>query len=186
MPYFDPEPKKCREDFFNAEKEVEEFKRGLNVSKLVVVSGLRRYGKTSLILTALNELGVDYVFIDCRLLPSGMISVNDLLMLFERELSRRGWFKSIATSIEGVEVGGFGVRFRRRDFNTLVNVLEGLEGRVLVFDEVQELRRSRYRFDSLIAYLYDHVDVRVVVSGSQVGLMHRFLRFDDPLSTSLR
>jgi len=51
MPYFDPEPKKCREDFFNAEKEVEEFKRGLNVSKLVVVSGLRRYGKTSLILT---------------------------------------------------------------------------------------------------------------------------------------
>jgi len=180
MPYFDPEPKKCREDFFNAEKEVEEFKRGLNVSKLVVVSGLRRYGKTSLILTALNELGVDYVFIDYRLLPSGMISVNDLLMLFERELSRRGWFKSIVTSIEGVEVGDFGVRFRRRDFNTLVNVLEGLEGRVLVFDEVQELRRSRYRFDSLIAYLYDHVDVKVVVSGSQVGLMRRFLRFDDP------
>ncbi|PUA31954.1 MAG: hypothetical protein B7O98_08180 [Zestosphaera tikiterensis] len=106
--------------------------------------------------------------------------MNDLLMLFERELSRRGWFKSIVTSIEGVEVGGFGVRFRRRDFNTLVNVLERLEGRVLVFDEVQELRRSRYRFDSLIAYLYDHVDVKVVVSGSQVGLMRRFLRFDDP------
>lgn len=180
MGYFDPEPKRRREDFFNAEGEIEEFKRGLLVSKLVVVSGLRRYGKTSLMLTALNEMGVDYVFVDCRLLPSEMISINDVLSLFERELSRKSWFRSIAASIEGVEVGALGVRFRRRDFSTLVSALEKLEGKVLVFDEVQELRRSKHRFNSLIAYLYDHVDVKVVVSGSQVGLMHRFLRFDDP------
>jgi len=125
-------------------------------------------------------MNVDYVFIDCRLLPSGMILINDVLMLFERELSKKSWFRSIASSIEGIEVGGFGVRFRRRDFNTLVNMLERLEGKIIVFDEVQELRRSKHRFNSLIAYLYDHVNVKVVVSGSQVGLMHRFLRFDDP------
>jgi len=61
-----------------------------------------------------------------------------------------------------------------------VRVLEGLEGRVLVLDEAQELRRFRYRLDSLIAYLYDHVDVKVIVSGSQVGVMYRFLRLHDP------
>jgi len=178
MGYFDPEPKRRREDFFDAEEEVEEFKRGIKASKLVVVSGLRRYGKTSLVLTALNEMNADYLFIDCRLLPSGMISINDVLSIFERELSGKSWFRSI--SVEGIEVGGFGVRFRRRDFNTLVSLLEKLEGKILFLDEVQELRRSKHRFDSLIAYLYDHVDVKVVVSGSQVGLMHRFLRFDDP------
>ncbi len=180
MGYFDPEPKRRREDFFDMEREVEELRKGLKVSKLVVVSGLRRYGKTSLILTTLNDMGIDYVFVDCRLLPSGMLSLNDVLMLLERELSKKSWFRSIASSIDGIEIGAFGIRFRRRDFNTLISVLEKLEGKVLVLDEVQELRRCRYRFDSLIAYLYDHVDMRIIVSGSQVGMMYRFLRFDDP------
>jgi len=178
--YFDPEPKRRKEDFFDMEREVEEFRKGLRVSKLVVVSGLRRYGKTSLILTTLNDMGVDYVFLDCRLLPSGMVSISDVIYLLERELSRKSWFRAIANSIDGIEVGPLGVRFRRRDFSTLVGVLERLEGKVLVLDEVQELRRCRYRFDSLIAYLYDHVDVKIVVSGSQVGMMYRFLRFEDP------
>jgi len=178
--YFNPEPKTRRADFFDYEEQLEEFRRGLEYSKLVVVAGLRRYGKTSLILTALNEMKAEYVFVDCRLLPSGMLSIHDVISLLERELSRRSWFRSLAETIEGVEVGGFGVRFRRRDFSTLVSVLEMLEGRVLVLDEVQELRRSRYRFDSLLAHLYDHADVKVVVSGSQVGMMYRFLRVEDP------
>ncbi len=180
MVYFDPEPKRKREDFFNMEREVEEFRRGLKVSKLIVVSGLRRYGKTSLILTTLNELGVDYVFVDCRLLPSGMVSLSDILILLEKELNRKSWFYSIASSIEGLEIGPLGIRFRRRDLSTLVRVLERLEGKILVLDEVQELRRCRYRLDSLIAYLYDHVGLRIVVSGSQIGMMYRFLRLDEP------
>ncbi len=180
MGYFNPEPKRRKEEFFNMVEEVEELKKGLKVSKLVVVSGLRRYGKTSLILTTLNDINVEYVFLDCRLLPTGMISADDVLLILEKELSSKSWFRRLAEAIDGVEVGGFGVRFRRRDFNTLVKILEALEGRVVVFDEVQELRRSRYRFDYLLAYLYDHTNVRMIVSGSQVGLMYRFLRVDDP------
>ncbi len=155
-------------------------RRGLRVAKLAVVSGLRRYGKTSLILTTLNDMGIDYMFIDCRLLPSGMISINDVVLLFEKELSKKSWFRSIASSIEGIEIGPLGIRFCHRGFNTLVSVLERLEGKVLVLDEVQELRRCRYRFDSIIAYFYDHVDLRIIVSGSQIGMMYRFLRFNDP------
>lgn len=180
MGYFDPEPKKRIEDFFDMEEEMGELRRGLEASKLVVVSGLRRYGKTSLILTTLNYIGASYVFLDCRLLPSGMISASDVLYILEGELSSKPWFRELAGAVEEVQVGGFGIRFRRRDYRTLVRVLESLEGRVLVFDEAQELRRSRYRFDYLLAYLYDHVDVKVILSGSQVGLMHRFLRVDDP------
>ncbi|QOJ79242.1 ATP-binding protein [Infirmifilum lucidum] len=180
MGYFDPEPKRRVEDFFDMEEEIDELKRGLGASKLVVVSGLRRYGKTSLILTTLNDMGASYVFLDCRLLPSGMISASDILYILEGELSSKPWFRELAEAVEGVQVGGFGVRFRRRDYRTLVRVLESLEGRILVFDEAQELRRSRYRFDYLLAYLYDHVGVRVILSGSQVGLMYKFLRVNDP------
>jgi len=178
--YFNPEPKKRKEDLFNMENELLTLDSGLRRGKLVVVSGLRRYGKTSLILTYLNESGLDYVYLDCRLLPPGMISLNSFLNLLEGELSKYGWAKKILSSVEEVSVGGFGVRFRVRNERSLLSVLQALEGKVLVLDEAQELRRSGYRFDSLIAYAYDNLNLKIIISGSMIGLLYRFLRINDP------
>ena len=69
MGYFNPEPKKRREDFFDMEREWNSLDRALSKGKLAIVTGLRRYGKTSLILTYINESGKRYVYLDCRLLP---------------------------------------------------------------------------------------------------------------------
>ncbi len=179
MPYFDPQPKKRREDFFDMDEELERFLKCVSVSRLTIVTGLRRYGKTSLILTGLNEARERYVFIDCRVLPEGMISLSDVVSLIEEELRGKSWARKLVESIEGVEVLGVRVRIRR-DMATLARVLKSLDNAVLVIDEAQELRRSRHRFDALLAYLYDHSDVRIVVSGSQVGMLYRFLRLGDP------
>lgn len=178
--FFSPEPKTKIEDFFNMEEELSEFKEKLNMGKLIIILGLRRYGKTSLILTGLNSLGLDYIFLDCRLLPSGMFSLNDFLHLLEDELNRKSWAKNVLSNIEGVSVSGLSLKFRKRNQNVLLNVLKNLEKKVLVLDEAQELRRSNYRFDYLLAYLYDHVNLKIIVSGSQVGLLYRFLRVEDP------
>jgi len=178
--YFNPEPKKKREDLFDMEDELLALNNGLRRGKLVIVSGLRRYGKTSLILTYLNESRLDYIYLDCRLLPSGVISLNSFLTLLEEELSKLGWVKKALSSVEEVSVGSLGVRFRVRSERSLLSVLSALEGKVLVLDEAQELRRSGYRFDSLIAYAYDHLNLKIVLSGSMVGLLYRFLRVDDP------
>jgi AAA+ ATPase superfamily predicted ATPase len=139
--YFNPEPKRRREDLFNMESELYTLDSGLRRGKLVVVSGLRRYGKTSLILTYLNEKRLDYVYLDCRLLPPGMISLNSFLNLLEEELSRHEWALKILSGVEEVSVGGFGVRFKVRSERSLLRVLHALEGKVLVLDEAQELRR---------------------------------------------
>ncbi|MCR6668640.1 MAG: ATP-binding protein [archaeon YNP-WB-040] len=178
MGYFNPEPKTRREDFFDMEEELERLSRGLKFGKLVVVSGLRRYGKTSLILTCLNEEGYDYLYIDCRLLPPGMVTLNSILKLFRDELERRVWAKRVLRRVGEISLGDVKVKFR--DEETLLNILHALEGKVVVLDEAQELRRSRYRFDGILAYAYDHLNIKFVVSGSQVGLLYRFLRVDDP------
>lgn len=178
MGYFNPEPKTRREDFFNMEEELERLSRGLRFGKLVVVSGLRRYGKTSLILTCLNEEGYDYLYIDCRLLPSGMITLSSILKLFKDELERRVWAKRILRRVGEIAVGDVKVKFRGEE--TLLGILHALEGKVVVLDEAQELRRSRYRFDSILAYAYDHLNIKFIVSGSQIGLLYRFLRVNDP------
>ncbi|MEM0093140.1 MAG: ATP-binding protein [Thermofilum sp.] len=179
MGYFSPEPKRRREDFFDMERELEALDRGVRGGKLVLVTGLRRYGKTSLILTYLSEAPFESVFIDCRLLPEGMISLSSFLSLLAGELERKSWGRRILSGVEEVGVGGFRVRLGGRGEQTLLGILHRLEGKVLVLDEAQELRRSGYRFDSLLAYIYDHLDVKVVVSGSKVGLLYRFLRLND-------
>ncbi len=178
--YFDPEPKTRREDLFNMETELRELSDGIKHGKLVIVTGLRRYGKTSLILTYLNEEKLDNIFLDCRLLPSGMISMGSFIDLLEAELTRKSWARRVLSRVEGISISEIGIRFKERDLNSLISVLHALEGKVLVIDEAQELRRSKHRFDSIIAYAYDHLDLKIILSGSQVGLLYRFLRVDDP------
>ncbi len=175
--YFTPEPKTRREDFFDMEEALKDFQRYVRTSKLTLVTGLRRYGKTSLILTGLNEMGEDYVFMDCRLLPAGMISIKDFLKLLVTQA--RGRVRAALKRVEEVRLAGLGVKVRP-SYDTLLEALKSIEGKVLVLDEAQELRRSKHRFDRLLAYIYDHMNVRLVVSGSQVGLLHKFLRLDDP------
>jgi len=172
MTYFSPEPKHRREDFFDMDRELQEFLVAMRGGKLVVVSGFRRYGKTSLILTGLNEAAVDYVFLDCRLLPSGAIALDDLRDLLEAELNKRSWARRVLRGVEGISIGDVSIRFREKGQDLLIRILERLKDKVLVIDEAQELRRLRARFDSLLAYAYDHLDVKVVLSGSYVGLLH--------------
>jgi AAA+ ATPase superfamily predicted ATPase len=162
------------------EAELRELSDGLKWEKLVIVTGLRRYGKTSLILTYLNEEKLDNIFLDCRLLPPGMISMGSFLELLEAELTRKSWARRILSRVEGISISEIGIRFKERDLNSLISALHALEGKILVIDEAQELRRSRHRFDSIIAYAYDHLDLKIILSGSQVGLLYRFLRVDDP------
>lgn len=178
--YFDPEPKSRIEDFFNMEDELKTFIESVKREKLIVVTGFRRYGKTSLILTGLNVSGLNYLFLDCRLLPSGMISINSFLDLLEDELSRRSWVKKILRGIEGVSIGDIGIKIRKKDGNTLIRIMECLSGNILVLDEAQELRRSNYNFNGLLAYIYDHLDSRIIVSGSKIGLLYNFLKVNDP------
>jgi AAA+ ATPase superfamily predicted ATPase len=58
MAYFTLEPKRRREDFYDMEDELNDFVSSLSKFRFIVVRGLRRYGKTSLILTGLNAADV--------------------------------------------------------------------------------------------------------------------------------
>ena len=179
MVYFTLEPKKKKEDFFNMEEELYTFVNSLDKFRLIVVKGLRRYGKTSLIHTGLNLAKVDHLFIDCRLLPLTAASFNDFLSIIEAEISRDKKVRELIRGVEHIEIGGL-IKFRIRRPETLIKFLESLKDTVIVLDEAQELKRLRFRFDYFLAYALDNLNIRIVVSGSQVGLLERFLKMEDP------
>jgi AAA+ ATPase superfamily predicted ATPase len=202
---FDLAPKKCRRDFYNFDQELEQLHRFYLSGRVVAVLGPRRIGKTSLILTFLNEWRVPYIFIDCRKvsLSSYGASFRGFVEEFSRALnefvsSHRGVVGRLLEylrGVRGVEVdlamARVSLKWGRRERADIVSMLEKLNSfareenlRIaLVFDELQELQPINIDFAKLIAYIYDHLtNIVVILSSSQVGLLYDMLRVDDPTS----
>lgn len=81
---FDLEPKSRREDLYDFETELRDLINGIINDKVIVVRGLRRTGKTSLMRVALNEVGYPYVYLDVRF--AGRPRQIDLIELIRRGL----------------------------------------------------------------------------------------------------
>ncbi|MEZ0318421.1 MAG: ATP-binding protein [Pyrobaculum sp.] len=180
---FDPRPKKSRKELYDREKELEFLDK--NVEKpLIAVLGIRRIGKTSLLKAFLEpHRGV---YVDMR-------GVTTQAELYERlaDALTEGWgkVKEALRGVRGIEVMGVGVsiKWRGRGSISLVGLLEELnkKGRfIIVFDEVQEARPPiSAELKRAAAYAYDNLEnLTVILSGSQIGLLERFMATEDASS----
>ncbi len=111
--------------------------------------------------------------------------IESAVNTFFRE-NREIWseLKGNLKNISGLRVLGFGVSFSWKEEKTdLAALFRELEkyNVVLAFDEVQYLRGPvGSEFAGLIAHLYDYSELRMVMTGSEVGLLHDYLGVDDP------
>ncbi|MEM2238474.1 MAG: ATP-binding protein [Candidatus Caldarchaeum sp.] len=195
---FSTAPKTSLQAFYNRERELSQLRRALtDGSRLVLVLGVRRIGKTSLIKVALNELDTPYVFIDLRALES--YEDRSLYRLLSDELNRivplSKKILQYLKRVRGVSVGDGMVSIAiGGEKPNLISILRTLdawaadEGFTLpiVLDEAQELRFFRggkRRMDSrkILGYCYDNLERTVfILSGSEVGLLYSFIGVDDP------
>jgi AAA+ ATPase superfamily predicted ATPase len=195
--FFDPRPKDNLKDVFDREKEVDLLRRSLD-SPLVVVVGLRRTGKTSLVKSLLNEMRVPYLFLDIRKFENrDYIVYKDFLELTEREVERvikrdKGLLTHLK-DVKGIQIAGFSVYFNwgkdRVEFSDLLVALNSWgesRGRkvTIVLDEAQELIKLRgYNILPSIAYAFDNLrNLNFIVTGSQVRLKDKFLKVGDESS----
>jgi hypothetical protein len=202
---FDLAPKRSKNDFYNFEHELEQLYKLYLSSRIVAVLGPRRTGKTSLVLTFLNEWRVPHIFIDCRRItltgygPSFRVFVEELARALNNFVSvhkgRAQRLLDVLKSVRGVEVdtafARVSLKWGKRDRVDIVSLLEKLNSFALeegirialVLDELQELQPINIDFAKLLAYIYDHLtNIVVILSGSQVGLLYDMLRIDDPES----
>jgi AAA+ ATPase superfamily predicted ATPase len=195
---FSIKPKERRDELYDFEKELEELMKGVERSPITIVIGMRRTGKTSLLKVALNELGNPYIYLDTR------FSVNptyrDFIYIVKESLedfvrrykSFREKIVEVLSSVKGVSISiplsSIDISWRGDNklefpelFTALNSIGSELKKRVVVaFDEAQELRKITWiDFVRLFAYIYDNLDyVKIVLTGSEVGLLYKFLRLD--------
>jgi len=196
---FDLRPKTRREELFGREKELAELYSALARYPLIVVAGVRRIGKTSLLKTALSDLGQPSIYLDARILEEEGYTRRALYGLVSEELSRIGgsWLKGFAKHVRGVHVGGFGIELdwgkRGARLSSLFKALDKWalnQGKTVIVavDEAQILRmlsggKGRVNFTQLIAYCYDNLsNIKFVLTGSEVGLLYEFLGLENPES----
>jgi AAA+ ATPase superfamily predicted ATPase len=196
---FSIKPKERRDELYDFEKELEELMKGIERSPITIVIGMRRTGKTSLLKVALNEIGNPYIYLDTRL--SVNPTYRDFIYIVKESLedfvrrykSFREKIVEVLSSVKGVSISmpfsSIDISWRgdnKLEFPELFTALNSIGSElkksvVVAFDEAQELRKITWiDFVRLFAYIYDNLDyVKIVLTGSEVGLLYKFLRLDD-------
>ncbi|RSN67838.1 hypothetical protein D9Q81_07360 [Candidatus Korarchaeum cryptofilum] len=100
------------------------------------------------------------------MLRSATSSFDSFLSIIEAEVSKKSWARRLIRNIDYFEVGGV-IKFKFRRPDVLLGIFENLGDVVVVFDEAQELRNLKFKLDGFLAYALDHLDIRIVVSGSE-------------------
>ena len=199
---FDPRPKTRRGELYDRDVELgvlDRFVRG--GSPLMVMLGIRRIGKTSILRVFLSEVDLPYIFIDARIFEEQGFRRDLLYRVLSTELSRlRGRWATIIKylrMLEGVEVGATTIRFNWRekalsipDMFARLNEWAGNNGKqvLIAVDEAQLLRylrggKGRIDFTKILSYCYDNLrNIKFIVTGSEVGVLKDLLGFHNPNS----
>ncbi len=194
---FSPQPKTNREELFDREKELKDLSKALDRYPMVVVTGLRRVGKSSVVRVFLSENSLPFIYVDGRRvyeMSGGSMGSHALQRALEMEFSRLSKSRKLLNflkKIKGINIAGSGVEIDKREFD-LTSTFESFdrfaknEGRyfVVFFDEVQYFKfygsRGGKDILALLSFVYDNLEnVKIVMTGSEVGMLHDFLRLDD-------
>ncbi|WP_054841755.1 ATP-binding protein [Vulcanisaeta distributa] len=181
---FDPRPKSSRSELFDRVDELEILDKSIG-KPLIVVLGIRRIGKTSLVKSFLEPY--NGVYVDLR----GVVTHVDLYERLSEGLSSGlNKLRRVIEGIRGIKIMGFGVeiKWRGTDSISLLGFLEELNRRgqfIVVLDEVQDTRPPvSAELRRVLAYTYDHLsNITVILSGSEVRLLSDFMGINNPESS---
>ncbi|ARM75578.1 AAA family ATPase [Acidianus manzaensis] len=184
---FDERPKTKREDLFDRENEL----NGLltNIYRpLIVLSGVRRIGKTSLLLVALNESKLPFILIDARKLKDNY-GWKDIYELFSQALSSSlDKIADIIRNIRGVSILGTSVElsWKGKNYVSLADLFDHLNQKriIIAIDEAQRLRGPLSReVKEAIAHAYDYDrNLTFILTGSEVGLLYDLIGIENDKS----
>ncbi|AEE94327.1 archaeal ATPase [Acidianus hospitalis W1] len=177
---FDERPKDRKEDLFDREREVEEIINNIK-RPLLLISGVRRIGKTSVLLVSLNEAKENYILIDCRKLKENY-GRKELYSLFSEALSSKiSYLKDVLEKVKGISIAGnyVEIKWGGKNYISLSSLFDELNKKrlIIAIDEAQRLRGPLSKeIKDAIAHAYDYDrNLTFILTGSEVGLLHELI-----------
>lgn len=202
--YFSDRPKAKRENFYGRDEELNKLINSLKKGvALTVIKGLRRLGKSSLMLIGLSASNLPHVLIDCRQFEEvAYLSRRALIEVLEESVNNfirehKGlWatLKDYLKRVRGIRAGEFSVTFswggeRPLSIVGLFDTLNKFAADrgikvVIAIDEAQQLKKvTNFDISKLLAHIYDYKgNIQLLLTGSQVGLLDDLLGVEEPSS----
>ena len=188
---FDPQPKEDRRSLFNFEEEVNRVISELKdpISRLIVIKGLRRTGKSSILRVSLNEAKLNYILLDMREFAD--VDRRSFMYALSESLDKmtKGRGKLILDNIRAFSFLGMRIEksgLKEEDptikYKLLLRrinewAMKNKTYFVVGIDEAQEI--SKINFDEYLAYVYDNLSrIKIILTGSQFGVLDNIL--DNP------
>jgi len=164
------------EHFCDREQEMEQIRKMVGSRQHIVVISPRRYGKTSLVINALERNRIPYVYVDCSLVDDekGLIElvINsyakklDNLALLEKFLKR--FNISVSVNIHPINI-----TITQIGTDSLKNILvEVGKNYVIVFDEFQDLYEKDKMLVNKIRSMVQFLEKSVIMLGSKRHLLN--------------
>jgi len=172
--YFDLAPKERKEDFFDYTYEYDELDNAIKrKDRIVVLIGVRRVGKTSLMNVLYHRIKNPKIWIDGRIIENPKRDIpNAIVEMVESGVSK------IIGNISGFNVAafGFGVGLsagKTPDYKDLKKKI-GKKQLYVFIDEAQ--RMDPLALADLLSYFYDQFpQITFILSGSEVGLLEEII-----------
>ena len=199
--YIETRPKNTLKSPYGREKESESLIRHIdNNEPLILITGFRRVGKTSLLKAVLGDGSYHHIFLDLRDLGSkAHLSREDIVSAFQKGVrsfldahkTHREQLKSVLSTVRGITVLHTGIRLdftSSKDFDLpdlFLKLDQWAQSNkttiVIAIDEAQEFRKSRYLdMARIFASVYDNCrNVILILTGSEIGLLEDFLALND-------
>jgi len=203
---FDPSPKNQKSLLFGREREFDKLEKSIgSENRLIIITGLRRVGKTSLIQCMISTHKHDSIYLDLRDLgPTKKLSRDDTLKFFQNGLQKfldsHNDKKRIAEYlrlVRGVRIGipgfAFGIKFdfskqngvELYDLFSKLNDWASNQNKtiLLIIDEAQYLQNSKEEIDTsaILAGIFDKLRrIKIILTGSEMGLLYEYLGDNDP------
>ena len=172
---FDLEPKTKEKDFFNYNEELNSLIGYIKdkTSRMVLIRGLRRTGKSSLLRVALKKAGLRYVLIDARELTSLSRRTFEA-KLFEKLRLAEGVPANLLNRIESVEAG---IKISLKNEHGIWEILKTTNP-IIAVDEAQMLNGTGV--DAFFAAAYDNTRCKIILTGSEIGVLDSFVGKENP------
>ncbi|PIU22418.1 MAG: hypothetical protein COT14_01300 [Candidatus Diapherotrites archaeon CG08_land_8_20_14_0_20_30_16] len=164
--------------FCNRQKEIAEISRICKSNNNLILVSPRRYGKTSLIVNALEQIKLQYVLVDCYRLDSKEDFVNRLITNYLFSLKQGNIIDKVKylSKILDIEVEFkakiVNVKIKKFDYSSLETlIVEISKDRLIVFDEFQAVFELDKTLVSRLRGILQHINKTHIFLGSKKHLL---------------
>ena len=106
--FFDERPKETRENLYDRDEELSLLQSAIS-EPIVLLTGIRRIGKTSILKVFLNNINLPYALIDARISLSSYRALYTIFSDILSQINRKKSIKSILQHFSGISILGVNI-----------------------------------------------------------------------------